>query len=121
MKKHLILILLIVLVSAFSVFSQDKKNKPDKKDGYPVKVYKANPEDVKSIDSILKATYDVISGGVGVKRNWDRFRSLFHPSARLTPTGRNPQTGATIKIAAKKVVKFKPGKELTDSLNTRGW
>jgi len=30
--------------------------------------------------------------------------------------GRNPQTGAAIKIAAKKVVKFKPGKELSDKV-----
>ena len=31
--------------------------------------------------------------------------------------GRNPQTGAAIKIAASKAVKFKPGKGLRDSLN----
>ena len=30
--------------------------------------------------------------------------------------GRNPQTGAEIKIAAKKVIKFKPGNELADSV-----
>lgn len=48
----------------------------------------ANPEDVKSIDSILAATYDVISGPAGKKRDWDRFRSLFYPGARLIPTGK---------------------------------
>lgn len=31
--------------------------------------------------------------------------------------GRNPQTGKTIKIAAKKVVKFKAGSELSDAIN----
>lgn len=31
--------------------------------------------------------------------------------------GRNPQTGKTIKIAAKKVVKFKAGSELADAVN----
>ncbi len=31
--------------------------------------------------------------------------------------GRNPSTGATIKIAAKKVVKFVPAKVLTDAIN----
>ena len=31
--------------------------------------------------------------------------------------GRNPQTGATIKIPAKKVVKFKAGAELSGSVN----
>lgn len=47
----------------------------------------ANPADVSSIDAILKALYDVISGPAGQKRNWDRFRSLFVPGARLIPTG----------------------------------
>ncbi|HUQ82696.1 MAG TPA: hypothetical protein VM076_16215, partial [Gemmatimonadaceae bacterium] len=36
----------------------------------------ANPADVKSIDAILTALYDVISGPAGQPRNWDRFRSL---------------------------------------------
>ncbi len=38
-------------------------------------------------------------------------------SERAARDGRNPQTGATIKIAAKKVVKFKAGSELEGSLN----
>jgi hypothetical protein len=41
------------------------------------------PEDVKSIDAIMTAVYDVISGPPG-ERDWSRFRSLFLPSARLT-------------------------------------
>ncbi len=38
-------------------------------------------------------------------------------SKRAAREGRNPQTGKTIKIAAKKVVKFKPGSELKDAVN----
>ncbi|HXT64084.1 MAG TPA: hypothetical protein VN696_13685 [Pyrinomonadaceae bacterium] len=53
----------------------------------------ADPKDVATMDSIVAAVYDVISGPAGQKRNWDRFRSLFVPGARLIPTGRNPQTG----------------------------
>lgn len=53
----------------------------------------ADPKDVATMDSIVAALYDVISGPAGQKRNWDRFRSLFVPGARLIPTGRNPQTG----------------------------
>jgi hypothetical protein len=45
----------------------------------------AKPADVKSIDSIVAALYDVISGPAGQKRDWDRFRSLFWPGARLIP------------------------------------
>jgi DNA-binding protein HU-beta len=38
-------------------------------------------------------------------------------SKRAARDGRNPQTGATIKIAAKNVVKFKAGAELSSSVN----
>ena len=38
-------------------------------------------------------------------------------SRRAARDGRNPQTGATIKIPARKVVKFKAGSELKDSVN----
>jgi hypothetical protein len=46
----------------------------------------ANPADVASIDAIIAAVYDVISGPAGKKRDWDRMRSLFMPGARLIPT-----------------------------------
>ncbi len=45
------------------------------------------PDDVKSLDSILHAIYDVISGPAG-DRDWNRFRSLFVPEARLTSNTR---------------------------------
>ena len=51
----------------------------------------ANPADVATMDAIVASLYDVISGPPG-PRNWDRFRSLFIPGARLIPTGRR-QTG----------------------------
>jgi len=47
----------------------------------------AKPDDVKSLDSILIAIYDVISGPTG-DRDWNRFRSLFVPEARLTSATR---------------------------------
>ena len=50
----------------------------------------ANPADVESIDEIIRATYDVISGPAGTKRDWDRERSLFYPGARLVPTATVP-------------------------------
>jgi len=40
----------------------------------------------------------------------------FSVSHRAARQGRNPQTGATIQIAAKNVVKFKPGSELSNSV-----
>ena len=54
----------------------------------------ANPADVATMDSTIAALYDVISGPAG-KRNWDRFRSLFAPGARLIANGVRP-TGEVI-------------------------
>ncbi|MGB8192191.1 MAG: hypothetical protein WCF67_09745 [Chitinophagaceae bacterium] len=48
----------------------------------------ADKKDVSSIDGIVAALYDVISGPAGQKRNWDRMRTLFIPEARLIPTGK---------------------------------
>jgi len=56
----------------------------------------ADPKDVASLDSIMKAVYASISGDAGQKRDWERFRSLFHKDAKLIPTGKNAQTGVTM-------------------------
>jgi hypothetical protein len=45
-----------------------------------------NSADAASIDAIIKASYDTISGPAGQKRDWDRQRALFLPGARLIPT-----------------------------------
>jgi DNA-binding protein HU-beta len=41
----------------------------------------------------------------------------FAVGKRAARTGRNPRTGAAIKIKAAKVPKFRPGKDLKDALN----
>jgi len=41
----------------------------------------------------------------------------FSVATRGERTGRNPRDGKQIKIAAKKVAKFKPGKKLADDVN----
>lgn len=50
----------------------------------------ADPADVESVDAIVAAVYDVISGPAGQARDWDRWNSLFIPQARLIAVGRNP-------------------------------
>jgi hypothetical protein len=42
--------------------------------------------DVKSVESTISALYEVISGEKGQSRDWDRFRNLFSPDAKLIPT-----------------------------------
>ncbi len=68
----------------------------------------------KALDAFIKVTGGALKGG-------DRVALVgfgsFGVTERSARTGRNPQTGAEIQIPAKKVVKFKAGSELTDSVN----
>jgi len=54
----------------------------------------ADPADVESIDAIISAAYEVISGPADKKRDWNRERSLLIPGARLMPTIKEP--GGTV-------------------------
>jgi DNA-binding protein HU-beta len=65
----------------------------------------------------LEAFIDATSGALksGDKVALVGFGS-FSVSERSARTGRNPQTGATINIPAKKVVKFKAGAELSNTV-----
>lgn len=50
------------------------------------------PEDTRTVESTIQALYAVISGEPGVPRDWQRFKNLFGPEARLIPT-RKDKTG----------------------------
>jgi len=65
---------------------------PDPFRGVPV----AKPDDVKSVDSLLAALYEVISGPAG-ERDWNRFRSLFMPNARLTSAEKTPDGAVRVR------------------------
>lgn len=58
----------------------------------------ANPADVASIEAIVAALYDVISGPAGQARDWTRMRSLFIPGGRLMPTGVRPGGAVGIRL-----------------------
>jgi DNA-binding protein HU-beta len=68
----------------------------------------------KALDAFIKVTSDALKGG-------DRVALVgfgsFGVTERSARTGRNPRTNEEIQIPAKKVVKFKAGSELTDSVN----
>ena len=68
----------------------------------------------KALDSFVSATTDALKGGDRVALIGFGSFSVTERSARV---GRNPQTGKEIQIAAKKVVKFKAGAELSDSVS----
>lgn len=60
----------------------------------------------KSVQGALKGGDKVTLVGFGT----------FSVAQRAARTGRNPQTGKVIKIKAKKVVRFTPGKALKESI-----
>lgn len=62
---------------------------------------------VASVTKALKKNDEVRLVGFGT----------FSVAKRAATTGRNPRTGAAIKIAARKVAKFKAGKALQDAVN----
>ena len=66
----------------------------------------------------LDATLDAVTGTLmaGDKVTLPGF-GTFSTSDRAARSGRNPQTGATIKIKARTVAKFKAGKNLSDAVN----
>ena len=55
-------------------------------------------EDVASIDGVIRALYEVISGPAGAARDWERDRKLFFPGARLVPTRPRPEGGAVADV-----------------------
>ena len=72
----------------------------------------------KDAEKALKAFTDVVAEELkkGEKIQLVGF-GTFEVSERAARTGRNPQTGAEMTIAASKAPKFKAGKALKDSLN----
>jgi len=69
-------------------------------------------------EKILNSTLTGISEGLTQDSNLTLVGfGTFSVVKRAARKGRNPQTGKAIKIPAKKVVKFKPGKNLKDAVN----
>ena len=68
----------------------------------------------KVLNSMIKNVQDALVKGKTIQLIG--FGS-FSTTQRVARTGRNPQTGKEIKIPAKTVPKFKPGKSLRDAVN----
>jgi len=57
-------------------------------------VIPARADDVGTLEGIVKASYEAISGGVGAPRDWGRDRTLFDPQSRSVAVEVDPKTGA---------------------------
>jgi hypothetical protein len=104
MSKHVTALkfsLSIAVVAAcltLTGFSQDAKNASPPKVAAQAEAAApaANPKDVQSLDTIVAAIYDVISGPPGA-RDWNRFNSLFAKDARLIAV-RAPKEGKPVLV-----------------------
>lgn len=81
---------LLLCLGAFAAPVMAQSPPAQAKSPVSVSVPAAEPKDVASIDAIVAALYDVISGPAGKARDWNRMRSLFVPGGRLIPTGARP-------------------------------
>ena len=73
---------------------------------------------IKDVERIVATIFDEITDALAQGRRVElRGFGAFSTRARAPRTGRNPRTGAAVKVDAKKVPYFKPGKELRERLN----
>jgi hypothetical protein len=68
--------------------------RPQKKVHVDRPIVEARTEDVSTIEGIVKASYETISGGAGVARQWGRDRTLFDPNSRSVAVEVDTKTGA---------------------------
>lgn len=54
-----------------------------------IPIIEASPKDVSTIDGIIKAFYEVISGGKGASRQWSRDKTLYAPDIRFVAMSEN--------------------------------
>jgi hypothetical protein len=90
-KLCLALVLGFLCFFASNLPAQEKsQEKPAAAAPAPAALPAANPKDVESVDAIMAALYGVISGPAG-DRDWNRFRSLFLPEARMGAVRKSPE------------------------------
>jgi hypothetical protein len=75
--------LFLVVAIVLSAVAQQKP--PDKPHHVEVATIAPRAEDVGTIDGIIKAYYEVISGPAGQARQWSRDRTLYIPDIRFVP------------------------------------
>ncbi len=93
MKYSVVLTLVLILNLAPAKANQSSRPQSAPTQDLSTRVLPVKPGDVKSLDAIVRAIYDVISGPAGA-RDWNRFRSLFATEARLTSTTKSPSSNS---------------------------
>jgi DNA-binding protein HU-beta len=84
------------------------------------RVAQASGQTKAAAESVLGAFFDAVTDAAkgGDKVSWPGFGS-FSTSQRAARTGRNPQTGAPVKIPASTAMKFTASSTLKETLNRK--
>jgi len=102
MKKSLLLYALLLLTAPqYLLHSQPNDTKYASK--------------VKTLDSTVETLYAVISGEKGEARDWDLFRHLFAPEAKLIPSGKNKEGGVSLRYWSAEQYVEEAGSYLVDN------
>lgn len=81
---------------------------------YQKEIFKTKTETMRAVDVILETIEEALISGEKISFiNWGSFEIV----KRKKRKGINPRTGKTLIIPAKKIVKFKTGKKLSEKIN----
>lgn len=104
----------VIVINCLTLLTTNKMNKAELIDAIASSSKLSKADAGRALDSTIEAIHKALKKG-------DRIGLVgfgsFSVAKRAARTGRNPQTGKEIKIAAKKVVKFKAGAELAGTVN----
>ena len=81
--------LLAFVLAATPAFGQQPNERPEME----IPDVPPRPDDVTTIDGIVRAFYEVISGPPGEPRDWARDATLYLPGITFTPASLDPETG----------------------------
>jgi len=87
---------MVLFVSATTIYNERSKET----------LSTPNINDTKSVQNILDAYYDCISGPIGEKRNFERLKNLFYPEARLVYSNWSDETGKAYLLVFKTIDEF---------------
>jgi hypothetical protein len=79
----------LLILSGLPLYAQEQGQKTNSSKHVEVSTVPPRSEDVSSIDGIMKAFYEVISGLAGEPRQWSRDRTLYIPGVHFVSMGVN--------------------------------
>lgn len=100
MNGHRLQVSIGLLLAATPAFSQNQSLSPARQEHVSVATIPARAEDVSTLDGVVKAYYEVISGPAGKPREWARDRTLYLPTVRFVDIRETKDGGVEPRISS---------------------